>query len=322
MDTAVMSHLPIYQRSEEPVWGRSSYDMHRSPPPLQGAVVPSYSTTVIHSVAKPPTESDIYRVGVYGWRKRCLYCFICMLTVVVILNLALTIWVMSVLDISPTGMGTMRIEDDSIQIMGEAQFDRPVHFAELSTAADEALIIDSYRGVFIKARNMSGYQTAMLNMFQDGRTEAVCDRFEIYDNSRKLLFFAESNEIGLKLENLRILDDGGSIFEGAIQTALIRPESDRPLSLESPTRSLNLEAGQDIEITSAAGEIKVSSLLDITMNSKQGEVRLESSNVIMSGLPRSDARGSPQYQLCICNNGKLFMAADGADCRADRSICK
>lgn len=52
---------------------------------------------------------------------------------------------------------------------------------------------------------MSGYQTAMLNMFQDGRMEAVCDRFEIYDNSRKLLFFAESNEIGLKLENLRIL---------------------------------------------------------------------------------------------------------------------
>lgn len=52
---------------------------------------------------------------------------------------------------------------------------------------------------------MSGHQTAMLNMFPDGRTEAVCDRFEIYDNSRKLLFFAESNEIGLKLENLRIL---------------------------------------------------------------------------------------------------------------------
>lgn len=52
---------------------------------------------------------------------------------------------------------------------------------------------------------MSGHQTAMLNMFHDGRMEAVCDRFEIYDNSRKLLFFAESNEIGFKLENLRIL---------------------------------------------------------------------------------------------------------------------
>lgn len=41
-----------------------------------------------------------FRVGVYGWRKRCLYCFICTLTVAVILNLALTVWIVSVLDIS------------------------------------------------------------------------------------------------------------------------------------------------------------------------------------------------------------------------------
>ncbi|VDK69348.1 unnamed protein product [Litomosoides sigmodontis] len=321
MNTDVINRLPLYQRSAEPVWGRSAYDFNRSPPPLQGAIVPPYSTAVIHSDVKPLTESDIYRVGVYGWRKRCLYCFICALTVAVILNLALTVWIISVLDISTTGMGTMRIRDDSIRIMGEAQFDRPVHFAELSTADNEALTIDSYRGVFIKARNMSGYETAILNMLEDGRVEAVCDRFEIYDNSRKLLFFADSNEIGLKLENLRILDDGGSVFEGAIQAALIRPESDNPLSLESPTRSLNLEAGQDIEIASAAGEIQLSSLLDITINSKQGEVHLDSNSIVMSGLPKSDARGSAQYQLCACQNGLLFMAVIGADCRADRSIC-
>lgn len=48
-------------------------------------------------------QSD-FRVGVYGWRKRCLYCFICALTVVVLLNLALTIWVMSVLDISSVSL--------------------------------------------------------------------------------------------------------------------------------------------------------------------------------------------------------------------------
>lgn len=58
-----MSHMPLYQRNEEPVWGRGSYDIHRSPPPLQGAIVPPYSTTVIHSTAKPPTESDIYKLA-------------------------------------------------------------------------------------------------------------------------------------------------------------------------------------------------------------------------------------------------------------------
>ncbi|VDK41857.1 unnamed protein product [Anisakis simplex] len=325
---SVMDRYPPFERSlDEPVWGRGSYEVHRPTVPLQsGSMMPPYPppqhTTLVHSSAKPPTESDIYRVGIYGWRKRCLYCFICVLTVVVVLNLALTVWIMTILDLSSEGMGALKIEDDRIRVSGEAQFDRPVHFTELSTAEGEALTIDSSRGVFIKARNMSGHQTAMLNMFQDGRTEAVCDRFEIFDNARKLLFFADSNEVGLKLENLRILDDGGSVFEGAIQTAFIRPEPDTPLSLESPTRNLNLDASQDIEIMSAAGEIQMSSLLDINLNSKQGEIRLESGNVFISGLLKSEGRGHSQYQLCICQNGRLFMASQGADCRADRHVCE
>ncbi|VDN59481.1 unnamed protein product [Dracunculus medinensis] len=320
-----MNRFPSYQRTnDEPIWGRSSYDTYRSAPPLQSTfVMPTYSphTTIVHSSAKPPTESDIYKVGVYGWRKRCLYCFICALTVIIILNLALTAWIITVLDLSSDGMGALKIDDESVRVIGETQFDRPVYFTELSSVEGEALTIDSSRGIFIKAKNMTGHQTAMFNMFQDGRTEVVCDRFEILDNSRKLLFFAESNEIGLKLDNLRILDDGGSVFEGAIQTALLRPEPDTPLSLESPTRNLNLDAGQDIEIISAAGDIHFSSLLDINLNSKRGEIRLESGNIFISGLMKSDSRGNSQYQLCICQNGRLFMALHGADCRADRSIC-
>lgn len=61
MNTDVINCIPLYQRNEEPVWGRSGYDIHRSPPPLQGAIVPPYSTSVIHSAVKPPAESDIYR---------------------------------------------------------------------------------------------------------------------------------------------------------------------------------------------------------------------------------------------------------------------
>lgn len=38
-----------------------------------------------------------------------------------------------------------------------------------------------------------------------------------------------------------------------------------------------------------------------------------------------DERGNFQWvwisQVCVCHNGRLFMAEQGADCRADRSIC-
>lgn len=39
-------------------------------------------------------------IGLYGWRKRCLYFFILLLVVVIITNLALTIWILVVLDFS------------------------------------------------------------------------------------------------------------------------------------------------------------------------------------------------------------------------------
>lgn len=138
----------------------------------------------------------------------------------------------------------------------------------------------------------------------------------------KLLFFVDSEEIGLKLENLRILDDGGSVFEGAIQTSSVQPEPDTPLRLESPTRTLELDAGQDIELMSGAGDIQLNALLDIALNSKQGEIRLDAGSIYMAGLERSSGVGTPQLQLCVCQSGKLFLANERADCRADRSVCE
>ncbi|CAJ0581821.1 unnamed protein product, partial [Mesorhabditis spiculigera] len=169
---------------------------------------------------------------------------------------------------------------------------------------------------------MTGHPASIFALGPDGKVTATCERFEIYDNNNKQLFFADKDEIGLKLENLRILDDGGSVFEGAIQTAFIRPETDTPLRLESPTRTVLVEAGQDIEMLSSAGEIHLQSLLDVNIVSKQGEIRLDSSNIYMNGMIKSSGRGNPHNQLCVCTNGRLFMAAQGADCRADRNICE
>ncbi|KAK5984343.1 Sarcoglycan complex subunit protein [Trichostrongylus colubriformis] len=176
---------------------------------------------------------------------------------------------MSVLDFSTDGMGALKIQDDGIRVEGRAQFDKPVTFSHLSTEKDEALVIDSFRGIHMQARNSSGHVSARMSLTADGKTQAICDRFEVFDPDNRLLFFADSQEIGLKLENLRILDDGGTVFEGAIQTALVRPEPDTPLRLESPTRSVSVDAAQDIELMAAAGEVRINTLLDVAISSKQ-----------------------------------------------------
>lgn len=41
-----------------------------------------------------------YRLGLYGWRRRCLYGLVLLLLVMVILNLALTLFILRVLDFS------------------------------------------------------------------------------------------------------------------------------------------------------------------------------------------------------------------------------
>ncbi|CAI5441840.1 unnamed protein product [Caenorhabditis angaria] len=338
-----MRGYPVYAMgSEDPVWSRNegmsrgvSHHSMANPygtTPIMGAAQSQQQiqytggayptqTTVIHSTTKPVADADIYRVGIYGWRKRFLYIFILILTIGIVLNLALTFWIMSVLDFSTDGIGALKIKDDGIRVEGRAQFDRPVHFSKLSTLNDETLTIDSFRGVNLQSRGEKGEIASKFSLSPSGSAQVTCDKFEVFDDTQKLLFFADSNEIGLKLENLRILDEGGSVFEGAIQTSIVRPQRDAALSLESPTRSVSIDAAQDIKISTGSGEVSVNSLLDVSLSAKQGEIRLDSQNIYMEKLHRSEGRGTPQTQVCVCQNGRLFLAAPNADCRADRDIC-
>ena len=50
--------------------------------------------------APPPNAHIIYKIGIYGWRKRCLYVFLLLLMMMIIINLALTIWILKVMDFS------------------------------------------------------------------------------------------------------------------------------------------------------------------------------------------------------------------------------
>lgn len=40
----------------------------------------------------------MYKVGIYGWRKRCLYLFVLLLMILILINLALTIWILKVMN--------------------------------------------------------------------------------------------------------------------------------------------------------------------------------------------------------------------------------
>lgn len=60
-----------------------------SPPPTYYSSPP---------VSPAPQVQPQNPIGLYGWRKRCLYLVIVLLMVVVLVNLGLTIWILVVLD--------------------------------------------------------------------------------------------------------------------------------------------------------------------------------------------------------------------------------
>ncbi|KAF6198984.1 hypothetical protein GE061_007007 [Apolygus lucorum] len=59
-------------------------------------------------------------IGIYGWRKRCLYLLILTLLVLVILNLALTLWVLKVMEFNTEGMGNVRIVEGGLEVTGQS----------------------------------------------------------------------------------------------------------------------------------------------------------------------------------------------------------
>ena len=57
-----------------------------------------------HRIAAP-RGAQYNPIGIYGWRKRCLYFFLLLLAVIIIVNLGLTIWILVVLNFNVVSHG-------------------------------------------------------------------------------------------------------------------------------------------------------------------------------------------------------------------------
>ena len=61
---------------------------------------------ILHNNSNRDTKADSirnsynsqFKVGIYGWRKKCLYILVMALMLMMVINLALTLWVLKVLD--------------------------------------------------------------------------------------------------------------------------------------------------------------------------------------------------------------------------------
>ncbi|XP_068884600.1 delta-sarcoglycan isoform X2 [Aphelocoma coerulescens] len=147
---------------------------------------------------------QVYKVGIYGWRKRCLYFFVLLLMILILVNLAMTIWILKVMNFTIDGMGNLRITEKGLKLEGDSEFLKPLYAKEIRSRPGNPLYFQSARNVTV---NILNENTKVLTRLVTGpqAVEAHSQKFEVKTLSGKLLFSADDNEVVVGAERLRVL---------------------------------------------------------------------------------------------------------------------
>ncbi|KAG7470502.1 hypothetical protein MATL_G00114530 [Megalops atlanticus] len=262
----------------------------------------------------PATDAEyVYMIGIYGWRKRCLYLFVLLLIVILVVNFALTIWILRVMWFNSEGMGLLKVNADGLRLEGESEFLFPLYAQEIHSREDSSLLVHSSQNVTLTACDGSGDVTGSLSVGPQ-IMEAFAQYFEVTSNDDSTLFSADEDEVAIMVEKLRVTGPEGGLFEHSVETPLVKGDPLKDILLESPTRSLSMDAPKGVYIKALAGNIEAVSNMDVLLNTSAGGLLLDAETVRLPKLPLgtggvSGAAG-PQglYEVCACPSGRLYIS--------------
>ncbi|KAM6447241.1 gamma-sarcoglycan [Liasis olivaceus] len=278
-----------------------------------------YSSTTPGTNLQRPEPQYVYNVGIYGWRKRCLYLFILLLIIILVVNLALTIWILKVMWFSPTGMGYLHVKTEGLRLEGESEFLYPLYVKEIHSRKDSSLLLQSSHNVTLNARNSDGNVTGRLSVDPD-LVQFHSQLFQIMNLHGKPLFTAHDSDTAIGTEKLRVTGPEGALCEHSVETPLIQGFGDdvknQTLRLQSPTRSLTMNAPRGIHIKAENGDIMALSHLDIKFHSTNGMI-LDAQNLLLPDLLQGTNGESESseglYEICACPDGRLYLSVAGID---------
>ncbi|KAG8014439.1 Zeta-sarcoglycan [Nibea albiflora] len=348
-------------------------------------------------------------VGIYGWRKRCLYFFILLLLVTMIVNLALTIWILKVMNFTPVFYNVMRHESDDKINRGSTDTTPTVEEDKtLCGCSSEAN--DWQTGELVATGtgdddlSPATYYTSHITDRVWGDSGGASRQTQVGSGIRPLLSFVtqtacEATEVKWDtavgegkdgMGNLRVTKEGvrlegvsefllplyvkeiqsrrdsplilqsdrnvtvnarndqgqltgqltvgneGVVFSHSVETSHVRAEPFQDLKLESPTRTLTLEAPRGVEVNAGVGDFTASCRKDLLLQSSEGEIFLDANTIRLGNIPLGSAmdplEGAPAgttytkqtvYELCACANGKLYLspAEKGSTCQTTSNFC-
>nr|XP_033804876.1 gamma-sarcoglycan isoform X2 [Geotrypetes seraphini] len=271
-----------------------------------------YTTVTEGTIVDRPEHLYFYKIGIYGWRKRCLYLFVLLLLIILLINFALTIWILKVMWFSPTGMGYLQVTSEGLRLEGDSEFLYPLYAKEIHSRKDSSLLLNSTQNITVNARNLEGNVTGRLQVGSN-MVEVNGQQFQLNSEEGNMLFSAEENEVTVGAERLRITGPGGGLFEHSVETPFVNAEDFQQLRLESPTRTLSMDAPRGVRVNAQTGNITVLSETDINLQSSEGRIILFAKTLRLPLLPLGtnghSGRAQELYEICVCSDGKLYISA-------------
>ncbi|XP_029695747.1 zeta-sarcoglycan-like isoform X2 [Takifugu rubripes] len=226
------------------------------------------------------------------------------------------------------GMGNLRLGQDGIRLEGISEFFLPLYVNEIQSRGDNLLVLRSEKNVTINVRNEHGQLTSQLTVGPDV-VEAQCQRLQVRSKEGgKVLFAADEEEVVMTSEKFTITGSEGAVFGRSVETPLIRSGASEDLRLESPTRTLSMEAPRGVEVSAEKGPLGVSGRKDLQLESTEGEILLDASAIRLGSLPlgvyaASPAREQAVFEVCVCPSGKVYLspAKSSSTCQSVSNIC-
>ncbi|MGH0146034.1 UNVERIFIED_CONTAM: hypothetical protein FKN15_041697, partial [Acipenser sinensis] len=169
------------------------------------------------------------------------------------------------------GMGNLRVNKQGVRLEGISEFLLPLYVKEIQSRKDSPLILQSDRNVTVNARNELGQLTGQLIVGPQA-VEAQCKRFEVHSSDGgKVLFSADKDEVSIGAGKLRVAERENELTVGGVLCNLILTHQCTFCRLESPTRTLTMEAPKGVEISADAGDFKATCRKEMQLQSTEGE---------------------------------------------------
>uniref|UniRef100_A0A2H8TEW7 Zeta-sarcoglycan n=2 Tax=Melanaphis sacchari TaxID=742174 RepID=A0A2H8TEW7_9HEMI len=244
------------------------------------------------------------------WKTHALYVFLTCLLAVVVVNLTLTFWFIRVTQFTSEGIGSMKITHGGLRLSGRTLVTNRLVASAIRSRVGRPILIESTANVTLTARNSQGRLMNSLKLTKDGLECAQANVFRVTDTRGETLFSADRSKVIVGAQELRVTGSGGAVFQGSVQTPVVRADPRHDLKLESASRRLELSGPQGVTIESRAGDITVSCLMDVKLQSIAGAIQIDAAKVFLKGLKTVKTTSSANMAAAAAAAAAAAMSAD------------